>query len=70
MVGAPMDCAAFAEAVVILSCSRELKDPRKQGPARQAPRWMSLLLCLLAVLAGAEAFVDIALFDGVLSAVA
>jgi len=31
---------------------------------------MSLLLCLLAVLAGAEAFVDIALFDGVLRAVA
>ena len=35
MVGAPMDCAAFAEAVVILSCFRELKDPRKQGRARQ-----------------------------------
>ncbi len=53
--------AAFAETVVFLSYFKELKDPRQQGKVNY-PLAEILLLCLLAVLAGAETFTDIALF--------
>ena len=46
---------------MFLSYFKELKDPRQQGKVTY-PLDEILLLCLLAVLAGAETFVDIALF--------
>jgi predicted transposase YbfD/YdcC len=55
------DCAALDETVVFLSYFKDLKDPRHQGEVTY-PLDEILLLCLLAVLAGAETFVDIALF--------
>src|SRR3954462_7417585 len=61
MNDATTDCAAFDEAVVFLSYFKDLKDPRQQGKVTY-PLDEILLLCLLAVLAGAETFVDIALF--------
>jgi predicted transposase YbfD/YdcC len=61
MVGAATDCAGFAETVVFLSYFKDLRDPRQQGKV-EYPLDEILLLCLLAVLAGAETFVDIALF--------
>jgi predicted transposase YbfD/YdcC len=57
----PTDCAIFAETVVFLSYFKDLRDPRQQGKI-EYPLDEILLLCLLAVLAGAETFVDIALF--------
>ena len=53
--------AALGEAVVFLSHFKDLPDPRQQGKVIY-PLDEVLLLCLLAVLAGAETFVDIALF--------
>lgn len=61
MEEATTDCAAFDEAVVFLSHFKNLKDPRQQGKVTY-PLDEILLLCLLAVLAGAETVVDIALF--------
>src|SRR3954464_2690356 len=61
MDGAPTDCAAFDETVVFLSHFKDLPDPRQQGKIRY-PLDEILLLCLLAVLAGAECFTEIALF--------
>jgi predicted transposase YbfD/YdcC len=61
MVDAAADCAVFAETVVFLSYFKDLRDPRQQGKV-EYPLDEVLLLCLLAVLAGAETFVDIALF--------
>ena len=61
MEDATTDCAAFAETVVFLGYFKDLKDPRQQGKVTY-PLDEILLLCLLAVLAGAETFVDIALF--------
>src|SRR4051795_59638 len=61
MNDATTDCAAFDEAVVFLSYFKDLKDPRQQGKVTY-PLEEVLLLCLLAVLAGAETFVDIARF--------
>ena len=58
---ATTDCAAFEEAGVFLSHFKDLKDPRQQGKVSY-PLDEILLLCLLAVLAGAETIVDIALF--------
>jgi len=55
------DCAIIAETVVFLSYFKDLQDPRQQGKVTY-PLEEILLLCLLAVLAGAETFVDIALF--------
>src|SRR5271157_1585877 len=52
---------AFDEAVVFLSYFNDLQDPRQQGKVSY-PLDEILLLCLLAVLAGAEAFTEIALF--------
>ena len=61
MVDTATDCAVFAETVVFLSYFKDLRDPRQQGKV-EYPLDEILLLCLLAVLAGAETFVDIALF--------
>ena len=61
MVDAARDCAVFGETVVFLSYFKDLRDPRQQGKV-EYPLDEILLLCLLAVLAGAETFVDIALF--------
>src|SRR5271154_1050009 len=63
MEDATTDCATFAETVVFLSHFKDLKDPRQQGEVTY-PLDEVLLLCLLAVLAGAETIVDIALFGG------
>src|SRR5437763_5869557 len=61
MDGATAECGAFGEAVVFLAHFRDLPDPRQRGKVTY-PLDEVLLLCLLAVLAGAETFVDIALF--------
>src|ERR1700693_2202408 len=61
MVDAATDCTVFGETVVFLSYFKDLRDPRQQGKV-EYPLDEILLLCLLAVLAGAETFVDIALF--------
>ena len=61
MAGATTACAALDETVVFLGYFRELKDPRQQGKV-DYPLEEILLLCLLAVLAGAETITDIALF--------
>jgi predicted transposase YbfD/YdcC len=55
------DCAAFGETVVFLNHFNDLPDPRQQGKVTY-PLDEILLLCLLAVLAGAECFTEIALF--------
>jgi hypothetical protein len=61
MDSATTDCGAFDETVVFLSYFKNLADPRQQGKVTY-PLDEILLLCLLGVLAGAETFVDIALF--------
>ena len=53
--------AALSEAVVFLNHFKDLPDPRQLGKVIY-PLDEVLLLCLLAVLAGAEVFVDIARF--------
>ncbi|MGH6869147.1 MAG: ISAs1 family transposase [Methylocella sp.] len=55
------DCGAFGEAVVFLKYFNDLPDSRQSGKVMY-PLDEVLLLCLLAVLAGAETFVDIARF--------
>lgn len=61
MDGMAADCKAFGEAVVFLKYFSDLPDPRQPGKVTY-PLDEVLLLCLLAVLAGAESFVDIARF--------
>ena len=61
MDSAVADREAFREALVFLRFSEDLPDGRQPGKVRY-PLTEVLLLCLLAVLAGAETFVDIALF--------
>src|SRR5436305_5301863 len=61
MDDATADCGAFGEAVVFLAHFRDLPDPRQRGKVTY-PLDEVLLLCLLAVLAGAETIVDIARF--------
>ena len=61
MQGTTADCAAFDETVVFLSYFKDLEDPRQQGKV-DYPLEEILLLCLLAVLAGADTVTDIALF--------
>lgn len=61
MGGVAAGCEAFGEAVVFLKHFEGLPDVRQRGKVRY-PLTEVLLLCLLAVLAGAETFVDIALF--------
>jgi predicted transposase YbfD/YdcC len=53
--------AALSETVVFLNHFKDLPDPRQPGKVIY-PLVEVLLLCLLAVLGGAETFVDIALF--------
>ncbi len=60
-MGGATDCAALGEAIVFLSCFKDLDDPRQQGKVTY-PLDEVLLLCLVAVLAGAECFTEIALF--------
>src|SRR6267154_5165801 len=52
---------AHSEALVFLGCFTDFPDPRQRGKVIY-PLEEVLLLCLLAVLAGAETFVDIARF--------
>src|SRR5713101_3125807 len=52
---------ALSEAVVFLDYFKDLPDPRQRGKVIY-PLDEVLLLCLLAVLGGAETFVDIARF--------
>jgi len=61
MDGTAKGGGAFDETVVFLSYFNDLTDPRQRGKITY-PLPEILLLCLLAVLAGAETFVDIALF--------
>ena len=55
------DCGAFGEAVVFLNHFKNMPDPRQRGKIMY-PLDEVLLLALLAVLAGADSFVDIARF--------
>jgi hypothetical protein len=64
MEDATTNCAAFDETVVFLSHFKDLKDPRQQGKITY-PLDEILLLCLLAVLAGAETFVEDAILASV-----
>jgi hypothetical protein len=52
---------ALSEAIVFLYYFKDLNDPRQQGKV-QYPLNEVLLLCLLAILAGAETIADIARF--------
>lgn len=61
MEAAAGEFTALSEAVVFLNHFRDLADPRQPGKVIY-PLAEVLLLCLLAVLGGAETFVDIALF--------
>jgi hypothetical protein len=61
VLGARTETGAFEETVVFLGYFKDLADPRQRGKISY-PLDEILLLCLLAVLAGAETFVDIALF--------
>jgi predicted transposase YbfD/YdcC len=61
MDDAATEGAAFGESLVFLSHFKDLKDPRQQGKVAY-PLDEILLLCLFAVLAGAECFTEIALF--------
>lgn len=54
-------CGAFGEAVVFLNHFKDMPDPRQRGKVMY-PLQEVLLLALLAILAGAESFVDIARF--------
>jgi len=61
MDGQSAECGALSEAIVFLDYFDGLTDPRQQGKVVYPLREV-LLLCLLAVLAGAETFADIARF--------
>ena len=61
MEPAGSDIGAIEETVAFLDYFKELPDPRQAGKVIY-PLAEVLLLCLLAVLAGAESFVDIARF--------
>jgi DDE_Tnp_1-associated len=61
--GGARGCEAFGEAVVVLKYFRDMPNPPQPGTVT-FPLDEVLLLCLLAVLVGAETFVDIACFGG------
>ena len=61
MEPAEPDFAALGETIVFLDYFKDMPDPRQRGKVMY-PLEEVLLLCLLAVLAGAETFVDIARF--------
>ena len=54
-------CVGLDETVVFLGYFSDLTDPRQHGEITYPPQ-ERLLLCLPAALAGAETFIDIALF--------
>ncbi len=56
-----LECEAFDETIVFLNFFKDLHDPRQRGKVSY-PLEEILLLCLLAVLAGAETITDIAVF--------
>jgi hypothetical protein len=56
-----VEAGALGEAVVFLSHFKDMQDPRQRAKVIY-PLDEVLLLCLLAVLAGSETFVDIARF--------
>ena len=58
---APSEAGAIGESIVFLEHFKDFPDPRQRGKVLY-PLDEVLLLCLLAVLAGAETFVDIARF--------
>jgi DDE_Tnp_1-associated len=58
MTGTAGEFAALGETVVFLSYFKDLPDPRQPGKVVY-PLDEVLLLCLLAMLGGAETFVDI-----------
>ncbi len=55
------DCGALGEAVAFLNYFKDMPDPRQRGKIMY-PLEEVLLLALLAVLAGADSFVEIARF--------
>ena len=61
MDSTPQGCEAFDETVVFLGFFKDLHDPRQRGKVSY-PLEEILLLCLIAVLAGAETITDIAVF--------
>ncbi|MGH6934574.1 MAG: ISAs1 family transposase, partial [Methylocella sp.] len=61
MAGTGLEFAAIGEAVVFLDYFKDMPDPRQRGKVVY-PLAEVLLLCLLAVLGGAETFVDMARF--------
>jgi predicted transposase YbfD/YdcC len=61
MDGTVTDCGALSEAVVFLNHFNDMPDPRQRGKVMY-PLDEILLLALLAVLAGADSFVEIARF--------
>src|SRR3977135_1441580 len=61
MDNTPPECAAVYETVAFLNYFKDLHDPRQQGKVCY-PLEEILLLCLLAVLAGAETITEIAIF--------
>src|SRR6202521_1750551 len=61
MAQARLEFGAIGEATVFLDHFKDLSDPRQHGKVPY-PLAEVLLLCLLAVLGGAETFVDIARF--------
>ena len=56
-----LDCGAFGESIVFLRFFNDLPDPRQRGKVKY-PLDEILLLCLLAVVAGADCIVEIARF--------
>ena len=61
MANATAETGAFDESVVFPNHFKDLPDPRQRGKVMY-PLDEILLLCLLAVLAGADTFTDIARF--------
>ena len=61
MARAAAESPAVSEGIVFLDCFKDMPDPRQRGKVVY-PLDEVLLLCLLAVLGGAETFVDIARF--------
>ena len=61
MDATPADRPELVESIAVLSYFKGLNDPRQQGKVSY-PLEEILLLCLLAVLAGAETITDVALF--------
>ncbi len=61
MESSALEREALDETILFLSFFKDLRDPRQAGKVKY-PLDEILLLCLLAVIAGAEAITDIANF--------